>query len=530
MKHAGKGEIWVAKCEQCGAVTSEGKALCAGCEAETLPNSPEQGGARPPKTQHSFGGICGECGALLPDHCKACLVCGTPCGEKPFRGEFPVVPEEPAAPTPPPQRQHGRKAPEVWRRWGTGLASLLVVAIVSVAGFGVYRQYFDTSSYRAGEAVVYESAGNRLMLSYPGAAHAIEITGIERPAGGYGSGGMQAAPGGRRLAYTAADGGLYLVDLAAQRQLDSEQQLQAEQLVDAMSGEPEFSKNGRQLVYLTGKQELMVTNFTESWLVDTGVAEVLAVGSANILYTSLDEHGKGQTGLYLAHLSKDNSECLLISRGVDQVLDWTPDFEKIIYTSIREGADGNPSTSMQMYVLDTSTTTIMASEIGGVVDASAEKGTAVYLVPHRQLWDYEDFIEDDLAEQDLLATEPVLADYPLVAQAVALYGEQGDFSDSEENEALVEEDRRYRAAQQAWAEKLERDALRKQYYTQFLNSTEHILLYDLYVYRAGKQQKLDSDVWAPSSISSEQGQVSAAQGYVFYETIDPQSQIGRAHV
>lgn len=472
----------------------------------------------------STGKVCGQCGALLPDKAAACLVCGVKWGALPAGEVFPPplkpLEREELAPRP-----STHKSPEIWRRWATGLSGMLLSLIVFLAGLGVYRQYFDTSSYRAGEVVVYETSSGQLMLSYPSVDQPQRISGIHLESGNSVVGELLASANGRWIAYAKDNGELYLIDLAQQR-LPGSNELTAAKVADGVTNGVQFATGSEYLVYLTADNELFASDFSERWRLDSNVTKIVGMDQRRVLYTRHgDNSDDDQVDLYLDYITHDGGEWLLIDRDVAQVLDWTSGFEQLLYTCVRQDASGKNVTWLNSFELrrEGNATTQLVSGLGSVLDASAEKGTVVYLSPNTPEWDYDQFIDDDMAEEDTLVQKPDMAEYPLLAEAISIYGEAGDFSDIEDNEDLVEEQRLFNEATALWEQKQERDVLRMFYHNEFKRARNYAELYDLFVWRSGAVYQLDSGIWLREPLTKVGGQVDAEKNFVLYERIDPNS-------
>lgn len=479
----------------------------------------------PASVYHSFDSVCGECGALIPAGGEACLVCGAHRDQTEYQGVFPVPAERaasaPYAPGGDP-RAPVHRAPEQWRRLGRFLSVALVLALVCIAGFSVYRQYFDTSSYRAHEAILFENSAGRYMISFPDVEYAREITGIDRPqAGGFAKDGLQASPNGRWIAYTDSSGTLYLMDLAQNNGMENTS-IEAVRLAGSVQGPAVFSDDNDYLVYLNMQKELYACDMGGNrWTLDTDVVKMVAVDGRRVLYTRRGD--RDRVDLYIDSIPKDSGEWLLIGRGVTEVLDWTPGFERLLYTGLRQNEEtGLESNSLQMFEIVGNTTTTLAMGIGDVLDASAEKGSVIFAVSEQMQWSYDYFINDDLAEQDRDTVEPDIADYPLVERATRLYGQNADFTDLSNDEELIIQNREYQDALREWEEKQVRDELREQL-REALDGQDAPHLYNLYAYRNGELAMLDSGVWPEDSLTPEEGHVSAANGFIAYRKIYPDS-------
>lgn len=474
------------------------------------------GGA--PQKRHVFDSGCAKCGALLPAGSEICLICGTARDEMPYAGAFPVPPvgEEPPRPVAPDQNEirAARATPDRWRRWVGAVSGVMVLLLVALGGLSIYQQYFDTGSFRADEAAVY-SQGGVLMLTHPGLEQPLAVTGAAANVGADFSQGMAVpGPSGRWMACADNAGGLYRIDLA---------QSGADSVLVApdYSHSAVFSEDSEFLLYVNELGELYASNLSDRWRLDTGVAEILDVSNHRVLYTRRGDR-EGQADLYLNDLRQNGGEMLVIDRDIAEVLDWTGGFERILYTTWQPGEDGPQTASLHRFELGEagkSTTTTLVTEVGKVLDASAERGVAVYLTPRQQRWGYEQFIDDDMAAADAALREPDLADYPLVGQVFALYGESADFSDLTENEELVEQLNTWRELEQGWEDKQTRDALRAQLREVFAGLEDPVELGDLYVYAGGSLSMLDSGVWDTGELTPQMGRVSAVDGYIAYEKL-----------
>lgn len=474
--------------------------------------------------KHEFDYTCINCGALLPQSARTCLVCGSMRNKVAFGGAFantqtvPLPEKEEYKPVQSSARE--RRTLDRWRKFGTAFTSIVLVAILSVAGVLVYDVYFDTSNYSANQSVVYQQSDGLVMLSYPGLEQPVEVSGIPKAVQGLGSAALYPSPNGRWLMHKSSDGALRVMDFASLRRRENSD-LQATLLSDNIKSEPMFTKSGRYAVYINKKKELEVTNFQEKWLLDTGVAEIIAVSDDYALYTRIEESGLSRD-LYLGGLRKSSGEYLLITRNVGEVLDWTDSLEKIVYTGITRHA-GNDVYKLQTYLAETSSTVVMAENVSRVLDASAANDTAFYLTANSPRWRFDTFVDDEFASGDLLIIEPDLADYPLLQSFIDIYGDQEDVSAYELSEEIVEQDRRYRDSLRQWNEKVERDKTREQYRHQLLNTAEKVVLYDLYAYKSGISTAVDTGVWINDGRQSGDGEIDAEYGYILYEKIDHDS-------
>lgn len=492
-------------------------------EHEKMSPAPGADGQLPEK--HEFDGICGACGALVPAGSGACLVCGAGREDTAYQGVFPVPAGEE-------QRAHypvfesdakAHRSPELWRRWGGGLSAALALVLVVIAGFGIYRQYFDTSSYRAAEAVLFESSGGRVMISYPELAQPREITGLTASPASSGEAAC-VSPNGRWVAYTSGGGELSLIDLAQRNVLDSST-FEAVRLADDAKGTAVFTGENDHLVYLTRSSELVGGDLTgERWSLDTGVERVIAVEGKKVLYARHGDRG-GQLDLYITSVEKDAGEWLLIGRNVTEVLDWTGEFDKLLYTALRQDEQSRrETTALQLYEstsgAGSNTTTTIATGVGKVLDASAAQGTVVWFVPQEQEWTLATFVDDDLAARDRRTKEPDLADYPLVQTATRIYGASADFTDLASNEELLLQNERYQKALKDWEDKQKRDLLREELEAHFLRSEIRQEVGLIYVYHAGAVTLLDTDIWGEDILSRENGKISSDKGFAAYRKLD----------
>lgn len=476
--------------------------------------------SRPAKRTHSFDSVCGKCGALLPAGKEACLICGTSRDAVPFQGEFPVPAGETASlPYQPRQSGSARRTPEVWRRWGSGVIGAIMAVFLLFAGLNIYRLYFDTSSYRAAESVLYETDSHRLLLSHPGLERPLEVVGVERSPSGY-SGTLSASPSGRWLSYTAKSGGLYLLDLSHRSAIDGDH-LEAVKLASNLAQPAVFSDDNDYLVYLTKQESLFASDLSDVWQLDTGVAEVAAVEGSKVLYTRRGDR-TGQLDLYINYIPNGSGEWYVVERSVVQVLDWTQGFEKLLYTSFRQDESGNNVLCLQQYDQNRSGSTTLVPGVGTVLDASAERGVVVFLMPRLVALRYGNFIDDDLLREDGVVREPDPADYPLIAGLVERE-EDVDLSALEDNEEVLEQWLGYQDALKRWEDKQERDRLRQKLQSVFMGQNGFVELGDLYVFQNGTLTLLDEDVVGIDDLTREAGRVSAAGNYIAYQKVYPDS-------
>lgn len=476
----------------------------------------------PPRKRHTFDSGCPHCGALFPAGCDTCLICGGAKDDTPYEGIFPVPSDGEERPhlTPPDRTEVKalRSAPDRWRRWFGGVSLVIVLLLVTLGSLSVYRQYFDTGSFQGAAAVMYQNSEGVLMLSHPGLEQPLAVTGAIDPDADFSLGYVTSSPNGRWVACADGAGSLYRIDLA-------QEGADAVLVAEDHAGSAVFSQNNEYLLYINQAGELYASNISGRWRLDTGVAEILAADSQKVLYTRRGDR-EGQVDLYLNDMRQDGGDLWVVDRNIAEVLDWTSGFERILYTTWQTGDDGERTVNLHQYTLgdvgDSLAVTLVAG-VGKVLDASAECGVAIYLAPQHQRWSYEHFVDDDMAARDASLREPNLEDYPLVAAAVARYGGGADFTDISDNEELVEENNRYQEAEQQWADKRSRDELRARLRESFAGLTEPVELGDLYVYRNGGANLLDSGVWENDDLTPGNGRVSAAQGYIAYEKIHPET-------
>lgn len=515
-----EGGAAVELCRQCNLPLKDGQSRCLHCG--TAANRPASSPA--PGKRHTFGSVCGKCGALLPEGCGHCLVCSTERDAVPFDGEFPAPLELPAdGPAPYPQTRPARNTTETLRRLGGMLSLLICVMVVALTGYGVWRQYFDTSSYRAGESVVYETAKGKLMLSHPGLETPFEVTGITLEGKAFTDGALAASPNGRRLAYGAATGKLYVLDLA-QAVSSAEGGFPATLLAEDVAGRVVFTQDGSHIVYRTADGGLFATDYTETWKLDDGVTGLIAVENNRALYTRREEKsGRARSDLYVDGILQGSGEWTLIDRDIVEVLDWTPGFDRILYTANRTDSEGREGVSLLSFELRLGSLSTLAEGVDIVADASAASNAALYLTRRQQIWSYSQFVDDDLAEADAAVTKPILEDYPELAEAYSIYGEGADLTDLEETEELIEQNIAYNEALRLWEEKTLRDEVRRRLHNRFASQSAPFALYDLYLCRNGEAVLLDTGVWVETALSREADTANLDKGYALYERIDKDS-------
>lgn len=471
----------------------------------------------------STGHVCSNCGAVMPSENKACLVCHAKRTRIDYPGEFPVKRALPQNAYPKWEgSRDARRVPELWRKWGRWTARLILIALVMIGGFHLYKSYFDTSKYLAGEAILYEEDG-QIMLTYPEAVRPVKVLNLEETV--LLDGGVQTSSSGRWMALTGQSGALYLLDFAdlADEEGD-EPYIEASLLTEGLAASAVFSDTGGYLVYLNNSGGLYASNLDTSWQLDTGVVEVIAVEGQRVLYMRRGD-AVGQLDLYLDYLPKNGGEWHVVDRDVSEVLDWSNGFETLLYTGERTQDSGETVTCVQMFKLDSASITTVAAGVGRVLDASANSETVIYLSEPKHTWRYTDFIQDDRSASDALMAEPQIADYPQAQQILAWYGgdEAALLAGLEKDEELAADYEPYRQAVEAWEDKLERDALRESFKESVKTIQEEISLCELYVCRRGTQTLIDANVLDSGNLSVEDGTVSIQKNYMTYQRCDLES-------
>lgn len=510
MMQDGKERDVIDICRQCGQPLQNGQQdFCGSCK-----NKQE-------KIVHTFDSACAKCGALLPSGKNTCLVCHTARSAVSGGNVFPMA--ESNAVYPSPQRDNRVSAHRTlaqWRRWGLSLMGGFLALLVVIGSTQVYNRYFDTSVFRARDAVIYEEDG-QLMLTYPDAVQPVRVNGVKDRV--LLEDGVQASPSGRWLALTGESGTLYQLDFTDLLG-DNADVMEAQQIAEKVQESAIYSTTTDYLVYLNQEGGLYASYLGEIWQLDTGVVEVVAVEERRVLYMRRGDK-PGQLDLYLDFLPKDGGQWHVVDRDISEVLDWSEGFEQLLYTGKRVQENGETETCLQMFDLSKSTTSTLAVGVDKVLDASAEQGSAVFLSATEHVWRYTDFLDDDIAFSDTRMREPLLENYPQVHQMVNIYGddEESMLEDMANDEALLEEYMAYRDDLENWQDKQERDALRQQYRTQLSMVADELVLYELYTYQNGALTLLDVDVLDTRNLSAEAGTVNAERNYATYQRVDPES-------
>lgn len=510
----------MAQCPNCGAeIESEG-ANCMQCGAQR--NEPYAGKE---KQKHSFENACAHCGAWIPTGKDHCIVCKKPHGNTPYQGKFP--PETPEYTAVYPQEDAAvrtiRQVPYIWERCGMWIMGGILIVFLLISGFDIYRTYFDTSAYRAREAMIYLQVNGQPMLTHPDFKQPKKIVGIKKT--GLKKTDMVLTPSenGRWLACQTADGALYVLDFA-QRQVVDLPEIHASLLTQDLVDSVEITGNSEFLVFLTDQGELYASNMDHCWQLDTRVEQIVALDNRQVLYTRRGDK-IGQLDLYLDYLPKDGGELQVIDRNIGEVLDWSVNIEHLIYTAYATTEAGQQVLSLRQFdqgkAANKSVSTTLVQDVGYVLDSSLETRSTVFWVPHDFVWSAGNLVQDDYALRDRAIAHPNLMDYPLLKQVAERWGTEQFMERIQNDEQMLGQYNRYRAAMEQWELKESRDALRKTIQTAFSMVSGKQVLGDLYICQEGEISLLAQGVLNPQEEIFGEVVVDLANRRLLYQKVDP---------
>lgn len=437
---------------------------------------------------------CEKCGAVLPEGCDSCLICGVDDVTPPFPDEPELLEEKP----------DGQKAAvsRYSKRLTTVCVSICVLLALSAALlWGLqYLSYLSSSTAsQARGAIIYLTEDGRLKYKTSSMELPEDIVGdYKADTKISGQNLAKASPNGRYIAYLnryftvggVASGELFVRDFGQKTAPDSSE-IADMTIAENVTSEFFFAGNSGSLVFQTADGGLYVTDFTDSRLLDDGVSEVIDHTDTQILYAKESDNG---LNVYLIPDIAGSGLKIHVDDGIITLSDYTSAFDRFIY--LRENPGGSRDAVSYDVKLDKRQP--LAVGVDDIIAADARISAVLYQTSAENPVHYDNIIDDSLAKSDEKIKEPDLADYPLLEEFIDKYGIDADYEGSLEYEEIVEEKSRFQSASEEYNDKNKREKLRDEIRdTIDIFAAEHPLLYDLHLIRDGVTTKLAGGSYLP---------------------------------
>ncbi len=454
---------------------------------------------------------CKNCGAVLPTGRDRCLICGLKIGEAPA----PKQEEQTSAPVF--ERRGGsastsyrsaREQPKRLISFGLAICLLLSLGAGGAWLYGFLPTLTSSEHAPARGAIFYVTGDN--ILKFKSAATDIPqevVTDYDEDVPAFGGGYAASGPTGRYIAYldntSGNSGELFLRDFQAKR--DNGGNLPPDILVsrDVVPGSFFFVENGEGLVFVAGDSRLCYTDYTRVVVLGAEVldAEVLGHSGSKVLFSG---NSNGSEGLYVADISHDVPETLLVGEGFEKAADVSERLENVIY--VRLNADG--SRDLVACDLARSNNQTLAMGIDDVLAADAETTSALYRTKAENVFNFGNFIDDEFSGEDAVLPEPSYDIYPGLREFyenMELDTDEGPVPAAPDGDAetpvtdeYAEEIEMYNADILKYEQKLDRDGYRQE----AADALETFLsrypsLYTLHIYRDGGSERLSSNSFTP---------------------------------
>lgn len=489
---------------------------------------------------------CGKCGARLPEGCRFCLICGTKAGQAP----------EPVPEKVHPMEQVGdydffkgidyQEAVPKPRGKKLLLAAGVVALILIVAAVGVWvwqlLPYVQTAGKsKAQNAIVYVQEGHSLKFRTPTMNKAEEITGTFRAGDTTSSGQLaKSSHDGRYLAYLnkyegltdswmSGKGELYILDLTKNLRPDTPRG-EGIHISANVTTNYFFSADDAFVVYLTDNGNLYAYDYLTAWQLDTDVKGVYSVGNSQVLYYKGNEDNlrsdTPRADVYLRSIPLEADDKVRIDADVGGILDWTPAFDKILYTQNRWDVESSSyRQDVVSYDVAMHTHEMISMGVARIVHASAADNAVLYLLPQRAVFRYEDFIDDDLEASDREMTEPDIENYPELAEFYKFYGENSDeeeYTDSIDFEVISAQRELYEEDIAAYEQMQDRTALRERIHASIDRlAGQGPIFYELMQYREGVTKKLADHAYTRDTGTATGIQGDVTKNYATYCVAEP---------
>lgn len=245
----------------------------------------------------------------------------------------------------------------------------------------------------------------------------------------------------------------------------------------------QISRNGDYALYLKNYEDqsgsLYLYNMKEEILIDNNVADnyYFSEDESSIIYMKVMDDDTSD--LYTKSLDSKH-EKVKVDSGVAQIINYSSDLKKIYYTKSNE--DSESSNYYSLYVKeDGKDKRKIISDYSGM-ESSSMTEEFVFTRTTMNSTKLIDFVEDDMAADDLNITEPIYSDFEYESTYTDYWGYTYTTTEVDYDQ--------YYAAYDLYQDKLDRDTLRSDLENEELST----ITKQLFLYTGGKEKEVTNEL------------------------------------